>query len=110
MERPRGHCPLYNGFRFDWLQGAAAISGGDVNGDGFDDVVADALTDGRTFVIFGEAPGEAVTRIGSASDQTIRGGRFSDTHRFVFDDGDSGATRGSADSMATSRAAMTASI
>lgn len=71
-----------NGFRLD---GAAAFdqsgqevsSAGDVNGDGFDDLIVG--TDGSSYVIFGRAPDTEVTRTGTAIANTILGGAFADT-------------------------------
>jgi hypothetical protein len=65
---------------------------GDVNGDGFTDIIvggpeadvfdpeitADRIDVGETYVIYGVAPTTAVTRQGSLADQTIRGGAFND--------------------------------
>ena len=78
-----------NGFRIDGVNGSnsgAAVSGaGDINGDGFDDVIIGAFTaspngifSGESYVIFGGAPGFGVTRVGSTADQTIRGTDFND--------------------------------
>ena len=79
-----------NGFRLDGFvpdgdSGYSVASAGDVNGDGFDDLVIGAPesfnTNGASFVVFGRAPTEAVVRVGSAAGQTIRGGGFDDTLR-----------------------------
>ncbi|HKR25247.1 MAG TPA: hypothetical protein VJS15_08315, partial [Allosphingosinicella sp.] len=66
--------------------GISVASAGDVNGDGFDDVIVGArggddggADAGEAYVIFGQAPTAAVTRIGSAIGQTIRGGAQGDT-------------------------------
>lgn len=68
------------------LLGDSVSSAGDVDGDGFDDLIVGApgvdigrFDIGAAYVIFGCAPGEAVERIGSAADQAIRGGAFDDT-------------------------------
>jgi Ca2+-binding RTX toxin-like protein len=66
--------------------GGSVASAGDINRDGFDDLIvgasrgADGGTNaGEAYVIFGQAPTVAVTRTGSAIGQTIRGGALNDT-------------------------------
>ncbi|MBC7986109.1 MAG: FG-GAP repeat protein [Sphingomonadaceae bacterium] len=67
--------------------GGAVSSAGDVNGDGIGDIIVGArkaygetgFGDGKAYVIYGRAPGEAVERIGSDADQAIFGGDFADT-------------------------------
>ena len=66
--------------------GFSVSAAGDVDGDGFDDILVGApLGDnggsnaGQAYVIFGRAPATPVTRTGSTADQTIRGGVFGDT-------------------------------
>ncbi|HEX8257800.1 MAG TPA: hypothetical protein VF589_09205, partial [Allosphingosinicella sp.] len=61
--------------------GRAVSTAGDVNGDGFDDILVGAFAGddggpeaGEAYVVFGRAPVESVTRIGSFAGQTIRGG------------------------------------
>jgi Ca2+-binding RTX toxin-like protein len=78
-----------NGFRIDGeaqfdYAGISVASAGDVNGDGFDDLVIGATgggdyTGGASYVVFGVAPDTAVTRIGSDASQTIAGGEFNDS-------------------------------
>jgi Ca2+-binding RTX toxin-like protein len=80
-----------NGFRIDGemaydYSGKSVSSAGDVNGDGFDDLVVGAdladpngIYSGASYVIFGRAPDSAVTRTGTAIGQTIHGGAFGDT-------------------------------
>ncbi|MBC7986179.1 MAG: FG-GAP repeat protein [Sphingomonadaceae bacterium] len=80
-----------DGFRIDGAAGqdqaGAGISGGDINGDGFSDIMVGApghdgsngSYSGAAYVIYGVAPTTAVNRVGAAGDQTIRGGRFDDT-------------------------------
>ncbi len=76
-----------NGFRLDGIHaldysGRLATRAGDVNGDGFGDLLIGANRadpDGRdlageSYVVFGVKPVEAVTRVGSAAAQTISGG------------------------------------
>ena len=75
------------GFRltgdFKDYSSSSVSSAGDLNGDGSDDVMVGAPGDdndpGQTCVVYGRAPTEAVTRVGSSSDQTIHGGEFDDT-------------------------------
>ncbi|MEO1198210.1 MAG: integrin alpha, partial [Pseudomonadota bacterium] len=79
-----------DGFRLEGANasdfvGSSISSAGDVNGDGFDDLLIGAngldyggRAAGGGYVVFGRAPTEAVTRIGSEADQTIRGGEFND--------------------------------
>ena len=78
-----------DGFKID---GVAAddrldtgMSAGDLNGDGFADLVLGAyhagaygLT-GHSYVVFGQAPTSAVTLNGSDASQTLAGGAFDDT-------------------------------
>jgi FG-GAP repeat/RTX calcium-binding nonapeptide repeat (4 copies) len=78
------------GFR---LSGAAAgdasgrsvASAGDVNGDGFADLIvgawrADApgVDSGASYVVFGKLPDTAVNRTGTGASQTLAGGDFAD--------------------------------
>ncbi|HEV2747846.1 MAG TPA: hypothetical protein VGW34_11180 [Allosphingosinicella sp.] len=66
--------------------GVSVSGAGDVNRDGFADLIVGATggddggsVAGEAYVIFGAAPTTAVTRTGTAIDQTIRGGAFNDT-------------------------------
>jgi len=80
-----------NGFRLDGVDasfqgGISVASAGDVNGDGFDDLVVGApranpngAYSGGSYVVFGRVPNTARTRVGSAADQYISGGAFNDT-------------------------------
>ena len=81
-----------NGFRLDGIDagdqsGRSVSAAGDVNGDGFADIIIGAhradsgsnTDNGEAYVLFGRAPDSAVTRVGSAADQTILGGAFDDT-------------------------------
>ena len=80
-----------NGFKIEGdaahdKAGWSVSSAGDLNGDGFDDVMVGApygddggTYAGEAYVIYGRAPTDAVTRVGSAGGQTIRGGAFGDT-------------------------------
>jgi Ca2+-binding RTX toxin-like protein len=79
------------GFRLDGVamndvSGLSIAAAGDVNGDGFADVLLGASsadngvgTSGSSYVIFGRAPDAAVSRIGSAAGQYISGGAFADS-------------------------------
>jgi Ca2+-binding RTX toxin-like protein len=81
-----------NGFILDGIEdydrtANSVASAGDVNGDGFADVIvgapaADAGGDadggGESYVVFGQAPTTGVTRTGAAAGQTILGGAFAD--------------------------------
>ncbi len=73
--RPRGD---YTGF--------AVASAGDLNGDGFADVIVGAHkadphgdNSGVSYVVFGRAPDAAVDHIGTNASQTLAGGSFNDT-------------------------------
>ena len=79
------------GFRLDGIDtadrsGLSVASAGDVNGDGFADIVIGAKdadpngnsSAGESYVVFGRPPVVAVTRIGSAAGQYISGGAFAD--------------------------------
>ena len=66
--------------------GAGVSAAGDINGDGFADLIVGALANdaggtdaGAAYVIFGQAPTEDVSRTGTDMGQTIRGGAFDDT-------------------------------
>jgi hypothetical protein len=66
--------------------GGSVASAGDMNGDGFADLIvsgaaadASATQSGVSYVVFGSVPGEAVTRTGTSIDNTIHGGAFDDT-------------------------------
>jgi Ca2+-binding RTX toxin-like protein len=76
------------------LSGAAAnndssrsvASAGDVNGDGFADLIVGAhgadphgQSSGASYVVFGRLPDTAVSRTGTAASQTLAGGDFNDT-------------------------------
>ncbi len=83
-----------NGFRLDGVDardqsGRSVAAAGDVNGDGFGDLIVGALGGapngdsyaGESYVVFGRAPDSARTRVGSAAGQTISGGDFADDLR-----------------------------
>ncbi|HMG46261.1 MAG TPA: hypothetical protein VK614_02210 [Allosphingosinicella sp.] len=66
--------------------GTSVAGAGDINDDGFDDLIVGApygndggSQAGEAYVILGHAPTVAVTRTGSIIGQTIRGGAFDDT-------------------------------
>jgi len=59
--------------------GNAVAAAGDLNGDGFDDLIVGSLRGGGAYVVYGSAPDEAVARIGSEISQTIYGSDFDDT-------------------------------
>jgi hypothetical protein len=65
--------------------GRSVASAGDVNGDGFDDLIVGAYSadpngdaSGASYVVFGKAPTSAVARIGSDASQKISGGSADD--------------------------------
>ena len=80
-----------NGFKINGeagsdLSGRSVASAGDVNGDGFDDIVIGASSadpngsaSGASYIIFGRAPDVAVSRTGTDVDNTISGGGLDDT-------------------------------
>ena len=80
-----------NGFKLSGVaiadrSGLSVASAGDVNGDGFGDLIvgapfADPHGDdsGASYVIYGRAPDTAVNRVGTNISQTIAGGAFSDS-------------------------------
>lgn len=67
--------------------GLSVACAGDVNGDGFSDLIVGAPTSspsglysaGASYVVFGRAPGKAVVRTGTEASQTLAGGSFDDT-------------------------------
>ena len=72
-----------NGFRISGAageySGGAVASAGDVNGDGFADLIVKASQSHSGYVVFGRAPDSAVTRTGTDASQTLAGGAFGDT-------------------------------
>jgi Ca2+-binding RTX toxin-like protein len=69
----------------DWT-GRSAASAGDVNGDGFADLIVGGYRadphgnySGASYVVFGKLPDTAVNRVGTDTAQTILGGDFNDT-------------------------------
>ncbi|MGQ0485482.1 MAG: hypothetical protein ACT4SY_09050 [Hyphomicrobiales bacterium] len=80
-----------NGFRLDGndndRSGFSVASAGDVNGDGFADLIIGAPHGspnlivgwaGKSYAVFGRPPNSARTRTGSAASQYISGGNFAD--------------------------------
>jgi len=80
-----------NGFYIDGeaaydTSGFAVSAAGDVNGDGFADLIVgapyaspnSALYSGASYVIFGRMPDTSVNRTGTAAAQTLAGGNFND--------------------------------
>jgi Ca2+-binding RTX toxin-like protein len=66
--------------------GQAVSAAGDVNGDGFADLIIGAplvyshdFRSGASYVVFSNAPNTAVNRTGTAISQTLAGGDFNDT-------------------------------
>lgn len=64
--------------RYDKL-GSSAKSAGDLNRDGFDDLVIGASGAETSYVIFGRKPDAAVDLTGTDADQTLAGGDFTDS-------------------------------
>src|SRR5436190_21202311 len=79
-----------NGFKLSGVaagdhSGAQVASAGDVNGDGFADVIIGAYGadphgsgSGSSYVVFGRAPDSPRKRVGSAANQYISGGPLND--------------------------------
>mgnify|MGYP002651094584 FL=1 len=78
-----------NGFKIDHAQsfdtsGHSVASAGDVNGDGFADLIIGAPNSstnsysGASYVLYGRAPDTAVDRTGTDASQTLAGGDFND--------------------------------
>jgi hypothetical protein len=81
-----------NGFRIDGVDaddrsGFAAAAAGDINGDGFADLIVGAsyadrgggAYGGESYVVFGRAPDTSVDHGGTRASQTLAGGEFDDT-------------------------------
>ncbi len=75
-----------NGASTEDLSGTAVSAAGDVNGDGFADLIVSApdayahdFRSGISYVVFSNAPDAAVNRTGTAIAQTLAGGDFNDT-------------------------------
>jgi FG-GAP repeat len=84
--------------------GRSVASAGDVNGDGFADLIVGAkgahphgYGSGASYVVFGRLPDTAVSRTGADASQTLAGGDFNDTL------GGSVATTGSTATAAATR-------
>ncbi len=66
--------------------GQSVASAGDINGDGFADLIIGAprsdpngiTSSGASYVLFGQKPTEAVTLMGTSASQTLAGGDFND--------------------------------
>lgn len=72
-----------NGFRIVGVNrgdnaGSFVKSAGDINRDGFDDLVVEARGAETSYVIFGRKPDASVDLTGTTADQTLAGGRFAD--------------------------------
>jgi Ca2+-binding RTX toxin-like protein len=68
------------------FSGRSVASAGDVNGDGFADLIVGArgadphgASSGASYVVFGKLPDTAVNRTGTDASQTLAGGDFADT-------------------------------
>jgi Ca2+-binding RTX toxin-like protein len=75
-----------SGAATDDFSGRSVASAGDVNGDGFADLIVGAegadpngSYSGASYVVFGRAPTEPVVRTGTDASQTLAGGDFDDT-------------------------------
>ena len=70
--------------------GQSVAGGGDINGDGFADVIVGAPNavngGGRTYTVFGRAPDSGRKRVGSAAGQYMSGGAFNDSLRALKGD------------------------
>jgi Ca2+-binding RTX toxin-like protein len=77
---------VLNGIDAGDVSGAAVSSAGDINGDGFSDILIGTAAvapfgnsvAGESYVVFGVAPTEAVTRVGTAASQSLSGGALND--------------------------------
>ncbi|MCW5736629.1 MAG: FG-GAP repeat protein [Enhydrobacter sp.] len=72
-----------NGFKLSGVagdvSGRSVSSAGDVNADGFADLIVGAPGANSSYVIYGRAPDTAVNRVGTVASQTLAGGAFDDT-------------------------------
>jgi hypothetical protein len=66
--------------------GTSVATAGDINGDGFADLIVGApgadpngIDTGTAYVVYGRMPDAAVARTGTAASQTLAGGNFNDT-------------------------------
>ena len=75
-----------NGFRAEHVSivGGAVATAGDLNGDGLDDLLIGSVedsgfgADGAGYLVMAHLPDTAVTRTGTAADQSLVGGNFDD--------------------------------
>jgi hypothetical protein len=72
-----------NGFKLNGgaavdISGFSVASAGDINGDGFADLIVGAPNAGASYVVFGGVP-EAIDYTGTEADDTMAGGAFGDS-------------------------------
>jgi Ca2+-binding RTX toxin-like protein len=78
---------ILEGFERGDRFGSAVASAGDINGDGFSDIIVGAdraspngnFIAGESYIYFGQKPSDAVVRVGTVADQTLAGGDLADS-------------------------------
>ena len=68
-----------NGFVLNGTAGMSVASAGDINRDGFADLIVGNVLSNTSYVVFGRAPDAAVNHVGTSASQDLSGSAFNDT-------------------------------